>query len=104
MELAADSGARDTVIPKGLCPGIPAMPSLQSIRGLEYEVANGESSQKSGERRCLLWMEGASAALGISMRVVDVHKAWLFACSRSGFKCFGPLCPHGFGAHTSLRG
>ena len=79
--LTADSSACDTVIPKDMCPGIPARPSLQSIRGMEYEVANGESIPNLGERRCLMWTEGALAALGISMQVADVHKALLsFRC------------------------
>ena len=42
IEMTADSGACDTVIPKSMCPGIPIMPSFQSLRKMEYEVANGE--------------------------------------------------------------
>jgi hypothetical protein len=42
VELTADTGACDTVIPKKMCPGIPIVPSMQSLKGLEYEVATGE--------------------------------------------------------------
>ena len=43
VELTADTGACDTVVPKLMCPGIPITPSVQSLRGMEYEVATGES-------------------------------------------------------------
>ena len=35
VELTADTGACDTVIPKLMCPGIPITPSMQSLRGME---------------------------------------------------------------------
>ena len=77
IELTADSGACDTVIPKSMCPGIPIMPSFQSLRGMEYEVANGAPIPNLGERRCQRWTEGAEAPKNTSMQVVDVHKALL---------------------------
>ena len=43
VELTTDTGACDTVIPKGMCSIIPIVPSAQSERGMEYEVANGQS-------------------------------------------------------------
>ena len=54
IELAADSGACDTVIPRSMAEAIPIMPSLASLRGMEYEVANGQSIPNLGERRCLV--------------------------------------------------
>ena len=42
VELTADSGACDTVIPRKTAEGIPILPSLASLRGMEYEVANGQ--------------------------------------------------------------
>ena len=48
VELAADSGACDTVIPRTTDEGIPIMPSLVSLRGMEYEVANGQSIPNLG--------------------------------------------------------
>ena len=53
MELTADTGACDTVVPKLMCPGIPITPSVQSLRGMEYEVATGESIPNLGEKRRL---------------------------------------------------
>ena len=61
VELTADTGACDTVIPKLMCPGIPITPSVQSLCGMEYEVATGESIPNPGgeavrdvDRRCLI--------------------------------------------------
>ena len=42
VELTADTGACDTVIPRNMCASIPITPSPQSERGMEYEVATGE--------------------------------------------------------------
>ena len=88
VELTADSGACDTVIPKSMCPGIPIMPSFQSLRNMEYEVANGESIPNLGERRCQMWTEGATQPKNISMQVADVHKALLSLsrCADMGFE------------------
>ena len=74
VELTADTGACDTVIPKTMCPSIPIEPSYQSLHGMEYEVATGESIPNLGERRCEMWTEGATQPKAISMQVADVHK------------------------------
>ena len=88
VELTADTGACDTVIPKDLCPSIPIMASLQSLRGMEYEVANGESIPNLGERRCLMWTEDGSSVKHINMQVADVHKALLSLsrCADMGYE------------------
>ena len=49
VELTADSGACDTVIPRKTAESIPILPSLASLRGMEYEVANGQSIPILGE-------------------------------------------------------
>ena len=88
VELTADTGACDIVIPKDMCPGIPIVPSFQSINGMEYEVATGETIPNLGERRCEMWTEGASQPKAISMQVADVHKALLSLsrCADMGFE------------------
>ena len=88
VELTADTGACDTVVPRTMCPGIPIMPSLQSIRGMEYEVADGRPLPNSGERRCLMWTEHASGCRHINMQVADVHKPLLILsrCADMGFE------------------
>ena len=67
---------------------IPIMPSLASLRGMEYEVANGQSIPNLGERRCLVWTEGASQAKKMNMLVADVHKGLLSLsrCADMGFE------------------
>ena len=64
------------------------MPSLQSLRGTEYEVANGTSIPDLGEQRCLMWTEGASDPKQITMQVADVHKVALSLsrCADMGFE------------------
>ncbi len=71
-----------------MCPGIPITPSVQSLRGMEYEVATGESIPNLGEKRCEMLTEGASAPKSISMQVADVHKALLSLsrCADMGFE------------------
>ena len=88
IELTADSGACDTVIPKTMCPGIPIVPSQQSLFGLKYEVANGAALKNLGERRCQIWTEGATSAKNITMQVADVHKGLpsLSRCADMGFE------------------
>ena len=88
IELTADSGACDTVIPRTTAESIPIMPSLASLRGMEYEVANGQSIPNLGERRCLVWTEGASQATHMNMQVADVHKGLLSLsrCADMGFE------------------
>ena len=88
IELTADSGACDTVIPRKLAESIPIMPSLASLRGMEYEVANGASIPNLGERRCLIWTEGATEAKRMNMQVADVHKGLpsLSRCADMGFE------------------
>jgi hypothetical protein len=88
IELTADSGACDTVIPRKTAEAIPIMPSLASLRGMEYEVANGASIPNLGERRCLVWTEGATEVKKMNMQVADVHKGLLSLsrCADMGFE------------------
>ena len=77
IELTADSGACDTVIPREMAKGIPTVPSLQSLRQMEYEVANGAAIPNLGEKRVLIWTEGAGCARRMNMQVADAHKGLL---------------------------
>jgi hypothetical protein len=110
VELTADTGACDTVIPKLMCPGIPITPSMQSLRGMEYEVATGESIPNLGEKRCEMWTEGATSPKSIAMQVADVHKALLSLsrCADMGFEsrfgsAFGCLIDTVSGEITPLQ-
>ena len=88
VELTDETGACDTVVQKIMCPCIPITPSVQPLRGTEYEVATGESIPNLGEKRCEMWTQGASAPKSISMQVADVHKALLSLsqCADMGFE------------------
>ena len=88
VELTTDTGACDTVVPTLMSPGIPITPSVESLRGMEYEVATGESISNLGEKRCEMWTEGASASKSISMQVAEVRKALLSfsRCADMGFE------------------
>ena len=110
VELTADTGDCDTIVPKLMCPGIPITPSVQSLRGMEYEVATGESIPNSGEKRCAMWTEGALAPKSIAMQVADVHKALLSLsrCADMGFEsrsasAFGCFFDTVTGKVTSLQ-
>ena len=88
VKLCADTGACDTVMPRIECAHIPIVPSLQSIQGLEYEVADGHEIPNLGERQCIMWTEGASTGRRINLQVADVHKALLSLsrCADMGFE------------------
>ena len=88
IELTADTGACDTVIPKSMCPAIPVVPSIQSMSGMECEVVSGEPIPNLGEKRCEMWTDGASSPKAITMQVADVHKALLSfsRCADMGFE------------------
>ena len=57
IEVTVDSGACDTVMPTSLLSHISIAASADSRRGMEYEVANGETIPNVGERHCMLMTE-----------------------------------------------
>ena len=77
LELTADTGACDTVMPRAMAQCIPIKPPLQSLSSMMYEVADGNQIPNLGERRCVIWTEGANEAWKINVQVADVHKALL---------------------------
>ena len=88
VELTADAGACDTLIPRKTAESIPIRHSLASLRDMEYEVANGQSILSLGERRCLVWTENATEVKNMNMQVADVHKGLLSLsrCAGMGFE------------------
>ena len=88
VELCADTGACDTVMPRKMCQSIPVQPSLQSIKCMEYEVADGNTIPNLGERRCIMWTDGATEGRRINLQVADVHKPLLSLsrCADMGFE------------------
>ena len=75
-------------MPRKMCTKIPIQPSIQSINLMEYEVASGETIPNLGERRCVMWTEGASSERQINLQVEDVHKPLLSLsrCADMGFE------------------
>ena len=88
VELTADTGACDTVMPRSMAQHIPIQPSAQSLSSMMYEVADGNEIPNLGERRCVMWTEGSHDARKINMQVADVHKALLSLsrCADMGFE------------------
>ena len=95
LELTADTGACDTVVPReGPLSHISIVPSVQSERGLLYEVANNQTIPNLGERRLEMWTDKGVAPRLMAVQVVDVHKALLSSsrCAGAGFESrFGQL-------------
>ena len=59
IEVTFGSGATDPAMPLRMCEAISIQPSPQSLRGTEYEVANGQTILNVGERRCVVMTEGS---------------------------------------------
>ena len=75
-------------MPRAKASHIPIQASLQSLKAMMYEVADGNEIPNLGERRCLMWTENAVEARKINLQVADVHKALLSLsrCADMGFE------------------
>ena len=73
-----DSGASDTVVPPTVCQGAQLFKTSDRF-GIEYEIADGSSTENLGERHCLMKTAEANTATTMEMifQVVDVSKALL---------------------------
>ena len=60
VELTAGPRACDTITPRDMAKGISRMLCLQSLSGLKYEGASGESVPNLEKRCCHTWTEGTS--------------------------------------------
>ena len=89
IEVTIDSGACDTVMPAAWCGHISILQSDDSRRGVEYEVANGETIPNLGERHCLLMSENSNIMKKIVFQTADIHKPLLSVsrCADLGYKC-----------------
>ena len=89
IEITIDSGACDTVMLARMCSHISVVETPESKRGMEYEVANGETIPNMGERRCILMSEDSEVAKHITFQVADIHKPLLSVskCADLGFQC-----------------
>jgi hypothetical protein len=76
ITVTVDSGASETVAPLDMATHIPIDSSEASLRGVAYEVANGQIIANKGEKNCIVQVAGGSAKL-LSFQVCDVHKPLL---------------------------
>ena len=76
-------------MPLSMCSEIDLRESEQQRSGLEYEVADGASIRKEGERRCLMMSRNASGPRRITSQVADVHKALrsITRAADAGYEC-----------------
>ena len=69
-------GATETVMGEDQAPGIPTVPSISSIRGVQYEVANGTRIKNRGDNIMVLkTAEGQERT--IVCQICDVNKCLL---------------------------
>ena len=71
LDVTVDSGACVTVMPSGLCLGIPIIENNLSKNIIEYEVANGESIANLGEKRCQVMTIGSMSPKKIIFQIAD---------------------------------
>ena len=88
VEITADTGACDTVMPVEMAKHIPIQPSHQSMMSMTYSIADGTEIPNLGERRCLMWTDGARSSRKINLQVANVHKPLLSfsRCADIGFE------------------
>ena len=77
IDVIADSGACETVMPASMCQGISLVESAGSKAKVEYEVASGKSVKNLGERHCEVYCEGASSSMLMHFQVADIHRPLL---------------------------
>ena len=77
VDVIADSGACETVMPKGLCSNIQFRESAASKAGVEYEVASGNLVSNLGERHCEIFHDGAGSSMMMQFQVADIHRPLL---------------------------
>ena len=89
IEITIDSGACDTVMPAAMCGHISILQTEDSRRGVEYEVANGETIPNLGERHCFLMTENSHVMKEIVFQCADIHKPLLSVsrCADLGYQC-----------------
>ena len=77
VDFAVDSGASETVVAESMVTNVATHPSAASIRGVSYEVANGDTIPNMGEKHipCVSHEEGLRKL--ITAQVCDVSKPLL---------------------------
>ena len=77
VEFAVDSGASETVIPENAAKSVRLTPSEASVRGVMYEVANGERIPNLGEKVLQGYTDGEGLVRQVKAQVCEVNKPLL---------------------------
>ena len=77
VDFTVDSGASETVISEGMVTSVETKPSAASLRGVSYEVANGETIPNLGEKEIKCLTDGDGVKKVICAQVCDVSKPLL---------------------------
>ena len=77
VEFAVDSGASETVIPENAAKSVRLAPSEASVRGVMYEVANGERIPNLGEKVLQGYTDGEGFVRQVKAQVCEVNKPLL---------------------------
>ena len=74
IDFAVDSGASETVMSEGLVRSVEVTPSAASLRGVKYEVANGEHIPNLGEKHLRGFTDQEGFPRHVTAQVCDVSK------------------------------
>ena len=74
IDFAVDSGASETVMGEGLIRSVEMTPSAASLRGVKYEVANGERIPNLGEKHLRGLTDREGYQRQVTAQVCDVSK------------------------------
>ena len=89
IEITADSGACDTVLPSRMLSSIRTESTEASRAGESYEVANGHAILNEGQQRCIMMTPGRSEPKGFIFQVSRIHKPQMSVGSMTdvAFEC-----------------
>ena len=73
-KITIDSGAAESVMPKGMLPNEPAVEGQAKKSGVKYVAANGARMENLGEKRARFKRDGAAGINSITFQVTDVSK------------------------------
>lgn len=80
-KITIDSGAAESVLPRGMLPNEPLREGAAKRSGVKYVAANGARMENLGEKRARFRRSGEAGINGITFQVTDVAKP-LAAVSR----------------------
>lgn len=80
-KITIDSGAAESVLPRGMLPNEPLREGAAKRSGVKYVAANGARMETLGEKRARFRRSGEAGINGITFQVTDVAKP-LAAVSR----------------------